>query len=91
MQHYTTEEACGTRAHRQAGIINVKHVPLKIEVQPSRKWRFSGRKGYTVRVQVLNEHGVALHRELFVTSLQGDLSKPENRGDGCRVATETCH
>lgn len=67
MHRYTAEEL--SHALQQSAMSTVKQVPVKIEVQSCRQWWLFGRKGYRMKVRLINERGNAFRLVLFVPSL----------------------
>jgi hypothetical protein len=69
MQYYTTEEVSCTDVPGMKAIVAVQSSPFQIEVRRSRRWGYFGKKGYRVRLRVLNEQGVTISWVRFVENL----------------------
>ncbi|MFL5662457.1 MAG: hypothetical protein ACJ8BW_14075 [Ktedonobacteraceae bacterium] len=66
MQYHTTEEVNGTDVPGMKELVAVQSSPCQIEVRRSRRWRYFGKKGYRVRLRLLNEQGITMSHHSFV-------------------------
>lgn len=82
MHYYTTEEVNYTAVPGMKDIVAVQSSPFQIEAQRSRRWRYFGKKGYRVRLRVLNEQGITISWTGFVENLhviRQSFNIPEER------------
>lgn len=82
MQYYTTEEVNCTDVPGMKEIVAVQSSPFRIEARRSRRWRYFGKKGYRVRLRVLNEQGITIQWVGFVENLHvigQSFNIPEDR------------